>query len=158
MNPSSKFRHLARNMALQALYELDATNHPVAEVMTARLEEQPLDKEFRTFVFKLVNGVLANKAQIDTYIQEHAPEFPIDQMAIVDRNVLRMALFEFGILGGTPTKVVINEAIELAKNYGSDTASRFVNGVLGALAEREFELRKILRQKPRANESEREQT
>jgi N utilization substance protein B len=68
-----------------------------------------------------------------------------------------MALFEFGIMGGTPTKVVINEAIELAKNYGSDTASRFVNGVLGALAEREFELRKILRQKPRASESEREQ-
>jgi len=157
MNPSSKFRHQARNMALQALYELDATNHPVAEVMAARLEEQPLDEEFRTFVFKLVNGVLTNKTRLDTYIQEHAPEFPLNQMAIVDRTVLRMALFEFAILGGTPTKVVINEAIELAKNYGSDTASRFINGVLGALSEREFELRKILRQKTKADESEREQ-
>ncbi len=131
---STKYRRAARHIALQALYELDCTHHPVAEVMTARLEEQPFSEEARLFSYRLVNGVLAHKQELDGLIQQYAPEWPLKQMAIIDRNILRIAIFEFAISGETPIKVAINEAIELAKGYGSESASRFVNGVLGALA------------------------
>ncbi len=109
--------------------------------MAARLEEQPIPDDLRAFAYKLVNGVLANKARMDRIIQEHAPEWPLSQMAIVDRNILRLAIYEFAILEETPLKVVVNEAVELAKEFGSDNASRFINGVLGAVAAREKELR-----------------
>jgi N utilization substance protein B len=84
-------------------------------------------------MLEIVQGVLRHKDQLDEMICEHAPEWPIDQMAIVDRNILRIALFEFLIDGGTPPKVAINEAVELAKIFGSDSSRRFVNGVLGTL-------------------------
>lgn len=144
---SSKNRHQARHIVLQALYELDCTQHSVADVMTARLEEQPAPDDLREFAYRVVNGVLANKRHLDAVIQQYAPEWPLDQMAIIDRNVLRMAIFEFAIWRETPIKVAINEAIELAKFYGSESASRFVNGVLGALAQREAELRQIFDKK-----------
>jgi N utilization substance protein B len=78
-----------------------------------------------------VRGVLKHKDELDELIATYAPEWPIDQMAIIDRNILRIALFEFLIDGGTPPKVAINEAVELAKRFGSDSSRRFVNGVLG---------------------------
>ncbi len=143
---SSKNRRQARSLALQALYELDCTRHSVADVMAARLEEQPISEELRLFAYKLVNGVLAYKDRLDAVIHTHAPEWPLNQMAIVDRNILRMAIYEFAIWGETPIKVAINEAIELAKDFGSDSASRFINGVLGALATREDELRAALKE------------
>ena len=77
---------------------------------------------------------MKHSAELDKLIQRYAPEWPVDQMAVVDRNVLRIAIYEFSISRGTPTKVAINEAVELAKLFGSDSAPRFVNGVLGALA------------------------
>jgi N utilization substance protein B len=148
---SAKNRRLARILALQALYELDCTQHSIAEVMTARLDSEPLASEpltedLRQFAYRLVNGVIDNKTKLDVVIQEYAPEWPLNQMAIVDRNVLRMSIFEFAILKETPVKVAINEAIELAKDFGSDSAFRFINGVLGTLAAHEDDLRAALKE------------
>ena len=141
---SAKNRRPARKLALQALYELDCTNHAVADVMTERLEETPLADDQRQFAYRLVNGILESKDRIDVVIQEYAPEWPLSQMAIIDRNILRIAIYEFAILEQTPIKVAINEAIELAKDFGSESTSRFINGVLGSLAAREEELRAAL--------------
>jgi N utilization substance protein B len=91
---------------------------------------------YADFVRHLVNGVLAHRDVLDQFIHQHAPEWPLEQMAYIDRNILRMAIFEFAIDGDTPIKVAINEAVELAKWFGSDSAPRFVNGVLGSLVGR----------------------
>jgi len=99
------------------------------------LSESRLPESGTRFVRHLVNGVLKYQSVLDTFIHSHAPEWPLEQMAYIDRNVLRMALFEFAVDGSTPVKVVINEAVELAKTFGSDSAPRFVNGVLGTLVE-----------------------
>ncbi|MEP7286428.1 MAG: transcription antitermination factor NusB [Chloroflexota bacterium] len=144
---AGKNRRLARRMALQALYELDCTQHSVAGVMAARIEAEPpdqLDDDLRLFTYRLVNGVLENKERLDVVIQQYAPEWPLNQMAIVDRNILRLAILEFAILKETPTKVAINEAVELAKEFGSDNAARFINGVLGTLTTHEVEMRTAL--------------
>jgi len=130
----TKGRRAARTIALQALYELDCTQHSLGEVMAGRLEETVLPDELRVFAYALVNGVLEYKATLDGLIRQHAPEFPLEQVAIVDRNLLRIALYEFLITTMTPVKVAIDEAVELAKEYGSESTARFVNGVLGALA------------------------
>jgi transcription antitermination protein NusB len=143
---SAKNRRLARILALQALYELDCTQHSIADVMTARLDSEPLAEDLLQFAYRLVNGVIDNRTKLDVVIQEYAPEWPLNQMAIVDRNVLRMSIFEFAILKETPVKVAINEAIELAKDFGSDSASRFINGVLGTLAAHEDDLRAALKE------------
>ncbi len=113
--------------------------------MTARLEDEPLEDDLLQFAYKLVNGVLESKDRLDVVIQRYAPEWPLNQMAIVDRNILRMAIYEFAILDETPIKVAINEAIELAKDFGSESTSRFVNGVLGSLSAHEAELRETLK-------------
>ncbi len=130
-------RHQARQVALQALYELDCTAHSVPEVLTQRLKQEPLPDDMRPFVYQLVNGVLLHRQQLDDLIQEYAPEWPVDQMAIIDRNILRMSIYEIAISKSAPLRVVINEAVELAKDYGAETAPRFVNGVLGSLAAKE---------------------
>lgn len=135
-----KARRKARSLALQALYEIDCASHPPEEVIAARLEEQPLSDELVAFARHLVLGVLAHAPDLDGLIHRHAPEWPLDQMAAIDRNILRMAIWEFVVDGETPTKVAINEAVELAKLFGSDSAPRFVNGVLGVLAAKEVEL------------------
>ena len=122
-------------MALKALYELDATQHDLGVVLTHRLAEEPLSAEGEQFARELVTGVWQHRAELDLLIHQHAPEWPVDQMAVVDRNVLRIAIYEFSLAHITPLKVAINEAIEIAKSYGSDSAPRFINGVLGALAE-----------------------
>ena len=122
-------------MALKVLYELDTTQHPPGIVLTQRLADESLPPDGEEFVRRLVTGVLEHRAQLDRLIHQYAPEWPIEQMAVIDRNVLRLAIFEFDIARMTPLKVAINEAIELAKTYGADSAPRFINGVLGALAE-----------------------
>jgi N utilization substance protein B len=129
-----KVRRQARIVALQALYEIDTTHHPVGIVLGQRLAEDPLPTEGEAFARELVAGVMEHRVKLDELIQHYAPEWPVEQMAVVDRNVLRIAIFEFSIGRVTPTKVAINEAVELAKLFGSDSAPRFVNGVLGALA------------------------
>jgi N utilization substance protein B len=131
-----KARRRARALALQALYEIDSVGHPPDVVIEERLAETPLPESAAEFSRRLVFGVLRYRRVLDRFIQEHAPEWPVEQMACIDRNILRMALFEFAVDGTTPVKVAINEAVELAKMFGSDSSSRFVNGVLGALVPR----------------------
>ena len=124
-------RRQARVAALQALFEIDVVHHTIDIVLDRRMDELGLPTEGCVFAQHLVQGVLANQEQLDEMIVAYAPDWPIDQMAIVDRNVLRIALFEFAVDRGTPPKVAINEAVELAKLFGSDSSQRFVNGVLG---------------------------
>lgn len=135
-----KARRKARIVALQVLYEIDCTTHPVELVMAQRTEEIPLTAELGEFTWSLVRGVLAREKALDELIHHYAAEWPLDQMAIIDRNILRMAIWEFAADRSTPLKVAINEAVELAKLYGSDSAPRFINGVLGTLAARENEI------------------
>jgi N utilization substance protein B len=139
-----KARRKARTIALQALYEVDCTTHTVESVLEQRLAEQPLNAELEEFARCLVAGVLEHALRLDRLIHKYAPEWPLDQMAIIDRNILRIAIWEFAVDRQTPTKVAINEAVELAKLYGSDSAPRFINGVLGALAAHEAELTQTL--------------
>jgi N utilization substance protein B len=126
-------RRQARIAALQALFEIDCVHHPVGFVVQQRIRGLTLPVEAQGFVRTIVQGVLTHQEQLDEMIGTYAPEWPIEQMAIIDRNILRIALFEFLIDGGTPPKVAINEAVELAKAFGSDSSQRFVNGVLGTL-------------------------
>jgi transcription antitermination protein NusB len=132
-----QIRRLARISALQALYELDTTSHPADQVIASRLADHPLPAEGEAFLRHLVSGVLKNQTQLDAMIQRYAPAWPVSQIAIVDRNVLRIALFELTWCppgasdAKTPAKVAINEAVDLAKVFGSESSSRFVNGVLG---------------------------
>ena len=139
-----KPRTRARALALQVLYEVDIANHPPAEVFTARLEETPLADELAEFARRLVFGILPITRELDELIAKYAPEWPLDQIAAIDRNILRMSLWEFSVFHETPVKVAINEAVELAKQYGSDSAPRFVNGVLGSLAEHQHEIKQIV--------------
>jgi len=127
-------RRRARSKALQVLYEIDSVNHPVEEVLARYGEE--LSSEAREFMKTLVRGTLESREEIDVMVAESAPEWPISELAVIDRNILRLSLWELLIWGETPVKVAINEAVELAKRYGSDSAPRFVNGVLGTLAGR----------------------
>ena len=129
-----KVRRRSRILALQALYEIDTTHHPAGTVLDQRLADDPLPDEGEAFARELITGVMKHQAELDELIQHYAPEWPVDQMAVVDRNVLRIAIYEFSLSKATPIKVAINEAVELAKLFGSDSAPRFVNGVLGALA------------------------
>lgn len=128
-----RIRRQARVAALQALFEIDAVHHGADLVLQRRLDDHVLPPEGQEFTRFVVHGVLAHQEQLDEMIIAYAPEWPIDQMAIIDRNILRIALFEFIVDQGTPPKVAINEAVELAKMFGSDSSQRFVNGVLGTL-------------------------
>jgi len=130
-----KGRRRARIVALKALYEIDCVSHAPSEVLYRRLSESELAPIDEKFARHLVEGVLDHQDVLDDFIHEHAPEWPLDQMAYIDRNILRMAVFEFAIDGSTPVKVAINEAVELAKGFGSDSAPRFINGVLGSLVQ-----------------------
>lgn len=137
-----KVRRKARALALQILFEIDSVGHSPEGALQNRLEavraedlaaeRQVMPQEGEAFVQALVKGVVNNQAELDRLIGKFAPEYPVDQLAIVDRNILRLALYELREMGDVPVKVAINEAVELAKLYGSDSAPRFVNGVLGA--------------------------
>ena len=132
-------RRQARAIALQALYELDLTGHTPEYAVGCRIKETPLPQAGISFAFELVEGVVDNVQQIDSLVGELAPEWPVDQIAAIDRNILRIAMFELLSDVGTPPKVAINEAVELAKMFGSDSSPRFVNGVLGTLVNRKRE-------------------
>lgn len=147
-----KVRRLARTVALQALYEIDCAHHPPAQVIQYRLEETPLPETAARFARWLIYGVLHHQAILDAYIQKHAPEWPLEQVAIIDRNILRLALYELAMDSRTPFKVPISEAVELGKMFGSDSTPRFVNGVLGALVPLRKEIaRRIQENSPSPN-------
>jgi transcription antitermination protein NusB len=139
-----KPRTRARSLALQVLYEVDVAKHPPADIYKLRLEEMPLSDDLSDFARQIIFGVLPLTQTLDEYIAKYAPEWPLDQIAAIDRNILRMALWEFAVHRETPIKVAINEAVELAKQYGSDSAPRFINGVLGALAEHQHEIQQAI--------------
>jgi transcription antitermination protein NusB len=139
-----KPRTRARSLALQVLYEVDIANHLPGDIYKLRLEEMPLADELSEFARQIIFGVFPLRHTLDEIISSYAPEWPLDQIAAIDRNILRMALWEFAVYHETPLKVAINEAVELAKQFGSDSAPRFINGVLGALAEHQNEIRQTL--------------
>ncbi len=126
-------RRQARIAALQALYELDCTKHKVEEALARLRAGETLAQEALSFSEELVKGVLQNKSEIDALIKKFAPAFPPEQMSIIDRNILRLAIFEILFDDKTPFKVAINEAVELAKEFGSDSSPRLINGVLGSI-------------------------
>jgi N utilization substance protein B len=129
-------RSVARRIALQALYELDCADHNIGEVIDARVSDsdEVVTKKSARYVERLVLGVTKHQSQLDNLIRHYASEWPLDQVAIVDRNILRMAIYEYAVQTTMPESVIIAEAIELAKLFGSESTPRFVNGVLGALA------------------------
>jgi len=137
-----KSRTKARSVALQALYEIDISGHSPGAALEERLQDEPMDESLAEFARQIVLGVLPIVEKLDDFIAQQAPEWPMDQVAIIDRNILRIALWEFAVSGITPIKVAINEASEMAKIYGSDSTPRFVNGVLGSLATRQDEIHK----------------
>ena len=127
-------RRKARIVALQALYELDAVGHDVNSALPSLLEHAALSAENADFVRHLVSGVIQNKEQIDQHIKSFAPAWPMEQIPIIDRNILRLAIFEVLLDNNVPVKVAINEAVELAKAFGSDSSPKFINGVLGSIS------------------------
>ena len=127
-------RRKARVLALKALYEVDSAGHEVEGVVTHLLADGGLSEENAAFVRELVSGVIQNREKIDLNIQNFAPAWPIEQIPVVDRNILRLAIFEVLLDNKVPVKVAINEAVELAKAFGGDNSSRFVNGVLGSVS------------------------
>ncbi len=144
-----KPRTRARSIALQALYEIDMAGHPPGIVLEERLADTELDGKLADFARQIVFGVLPLVERLDLYIAQHAPEWPLDQVATIDRNILRIALWEIALSDQTPIKVAINEAVELAKMFGSDSTPRFVNGVLGSLADRQDEILQAFKTKPK---------
>lgn len=124
---------------LQALYEADTTSHDLRQAFAQRLEEEPLPAGAEQFARELLEGVAQHHARLDEIIRQIAPEWPLDQIAVIDRNILRIGVFEVLLSKSTPLKVAINEAIELAKLFGGENSPRFVNGALGTLADRHNE-------------------
>ena len=127
-------RRKAREVALQTLYEVDISRHRAEEVLNRVLFDREVSEESAVFARNLVTGVIANKESIDENIERYAPAWPIEQISVIDRNILRLAIFEIIIDNKVPVKVAINEAIELAKSFGTDNSSKFVNGVLGSVS------------------------
>ena len=127
-------RRKARALVLQALYEVDSAGHEVEEVLNRLLAEEVLSEENAQFSRELVRSVIQNKEKIDENIRRFAPAWPMEQIPVVDRNILRLAIFEILLDNRVPVKVAINEAVELAKTFGSDNSSKFVNGVLGSVS------------------------
>ncbi len=131
-------RHLARSVAMQSLYEWDfkgKKDENLEEIVKKNVEEFAPGMEDDSFVHYLVNQTVANRMKIDPLIEKCAPEWPLDQVTVVDRNILRLGICEliFGDYDDVPPKVAINEAIELAKSFGGESSGRFVNGVLGTI-------------------------
>jgi len=127
-------RRKVRALALKVLYEVDSVRHDMDETLTRFLAEEGLSEENAAYARELVNGVVQNREKIDHNIQSFAPAWPVEQIPVVDRNILRLAIFEILLDNKVPVKVAINEAVELAKTFGSDNSSKFVNGVLGSVS------------------------
>ncbi len=127
-------RHKARTLALQALYEVDSVARPPESVVERLLSDAKLSEENNDFVRELVKGTTKNRDEIDRHIQKLAPAWPVNQLALIDRNILRLAIFEILFDNKVPVKVAVNEAVELAKTFGSESSAKFINGVLGSVS------------------------
>lgn len=124
-------RREVRELALKVLYAHDIGKNDVNYIMERLFIEENTEEGGREFCRSLVAGVLANLKPIDDLIEKYTTDWPLDRMAAVDRNLMRIALFEFLFTEGVPGAVAVNEAIEVAKSYGSDESPRFINGILG---------------------------
>ena len=154
-----KSRTKARSIALQVLYEIDLANHSPVLALERRLQEENFnEKALADFARSIVLGVAPLAETLDNFIEQHAPEWPLDQVAFIDRNIIRISLWEFAVAECSPIKVAINEAIELAKIYGSDSTPRFVNGVLGSLANRQNEIKQAFQKFKAASEDDQHST
>jgi len=127
-------RRKARTIALQTLYEGDIAGHDPQAVLARLLQEQPLSKDAIDYATRLVRGTVEHRQKIDQVISQTAPAWPLEQLAVVDRNILRIAIYEILIDNKVPVRAAINEAVELAKAFGSDNSPKFINGVLGSVA------------------------
>ncbi len=126
-------RRKARMTALKTLFELDIAGHDPETTLERLVGEETLAQSGAQFAQELVKGVLENKQTIDATIKKYAPAWPLEQMAITDRNILRLAIFEILLNNKVPVKAAINEAVELAKTFGSESSPRFINGVLSSV-------------------------
>ena len=128
-------RHLSRTIAMQSLYEWDFNHQkqPLGEIAEHNLAQFGPGLEDPAFVFDLIRGVEGKLPEIDKIIVATAPEWPLDQITVVDRNILRLGIFELMFAKNVPPKVAINEAVELGKTFGGESSGKFVNGVLGTL-------------------------
>ena len=124
-------RRKGRILALQTLYEVDTARHDVNAIL--KRFDKDTSQDSRTFGAELARGVVARVARLDRIIESFAPNWPVAQLSSIDRNILRIAVYEITLPTDTPPKAVANEAVELAKAFGSDSSPRFVNGVLGSL-------------------------
>lgn len=131
--PALSGRTRARMLAMQALYELDATSHEPSLVLRRRVEEDHAPADVAEYARSLVSGVREHQADLDARIAAAAPAWPLDQLARVDKAILRVGVYELLFERGVPGKVAINEAVEMAKTFGHETSSKFVNGVLGTI-------------------------
>jgi N utilization substance protein B len=129
-------RRQARTLALQILYETDQTQHPWQDVLERSVDTEEPTEETVAYLKLLVDGIFQHQRAIDREIELAAPAFPIAQLSPVDRNALRIAIYELRYSRDVPVKVAINEAVELAKRFGGDSSGRFVNGVLGTVVDR----------------------
>jgi N utilization substance protein B len=127
-------RRKARIVALQALYEQDLSRHDAMASIERLAVEEDLTESQKAFARELVEGVLADRNAIDDMIRRAAPQWPLEQISAIDRNILRLAIREILVNNGAPVRAAINEAVELAKSFGSDNSARFVNGVLGSVS------------------------
>jgi transcription antitermination protein NusB len=130
----STTRRRARTLALQALYEIDSVSREPETVIARSLTSAEMTGENSDFMRELVNGTLQHQEEIDKQIKELAPAWPLEQIAIVDRNILRLAIFEIIYDNKVPVNAAVNEAVELAKLFGSESSAKFINGVLGAVS------------------------
>ena len=130
-------RHLSRSIVMQSLYEWDFSGKKLdlKKIVEKNIKEFGPGLENEAFVWQLVTGVVEYLSKLDEIIEKAAPEWPIEQITIIDRNVLRIGLYEllFGKKEEVPPKVAINEAIELAKSFGGESSGKFINGVLGTV-------------------------
>jgi N utilization substance protein B len=127
-------RRRARTLALQALYEADTAGHSAEDVLARLVAKSTVKESVADFAGELVSGVQEHRQRIDEVISKAAPAWPVHQLAPVDRNILRLAILEILINNRTPVRAAINEAVELAKGFGSESSGRFVNGVLGSVS------------------------
>lgn len=127
-------RRKARTIALKALYEIDSGKHKAEDVLKHLFADAGLSEESSAFVRELVSGVIKNQQELDRTIKKFATAWPLEQIPVVDRNILRLAILELLIDNEVPVKVAINEAVELAKSFGGDSSARFVNGVLSSVS------------------------
>lgn len=127
-------RHRARIAALKTLFEVDSVGHEAEAALAREAEEMGLPEDALQFARELVRGVLESRQRLDEVIVKNAPAWPLEQVAAVDRSILRLAIYEMVIDNRVPMRAAINEAVELAKEFGGEASPKFVNGVLGSVA------------------------